>query len=63
MSYAVHFHHELSMAGRTGQTDRVDVLPVATNGHVGLTEPDRVLARRDTIERLCEECERIANTI
>lgn len=36
----------------TGERDRVDVLAVIADGHLGLTKTDRVLSGRDTIELL-----------
>lgn len=36
----------------TGEGDRVDVLAVIADSHLGLTETDRVLSGRDAIELL-----------
>lgn len=36
----------------TGQSDRVDVLPVVHESHVGLSEADGILSLGDTVEYL-----------
>lgn len=36
----------------TGQSDRVDVLPVVHESHVGLSEADGILSLGDTVEHL-----------
>lgn len=42
----------ITIKSLTGEGDRVDVLAVIADGHLGLTKTDRVLSSRNAIELL-----------